>query len=414
MSISRTEEQLVGSIARRRASLVEELAALVAIPTGPGPGSRLDECRGLLCGRLQRLGAVLELAPGRPKPAWLREGAAHDGEVPPFALLRRECPGAQARILLCGHIDTVFPLTREFAALDIQPDGRRGVGPGCSDMKGGLLVAVAALEAMEAAGAPLSWTFAIVSDEETGSFHADALLREEGARPRGAGGYDCGLIFEPALPDGGLVVERPGSGQFMIECRGRAAHVGRDFSTGVSAVRALAEAITRACDLADPANGCIVNVGPLEGGAATNIVPDAARAWGNVRYFSPAAESRLAGELKAMNANSGRLPSTRVELVLNRPAKPKTPAVERLAHLARSCALDLGQQLPFGTTGGVCDGNNLQAGGLPTIDTLGVRGGGLHTTQEWIDLDSLVDRAQLAALLLSRLAAAPGLLTTGP
>lgn len=405
MNLSAAERSLVDSLTSRRDQLIADLAALVAIPTGPGPHASLDECRTILCNRLSRLGAELQLVPGQPRPAWLREGPATppNAQIPPLALLRLTHPRAHTRILLCGHIDTVFPLDDNFRSLKIDPSSSRATGPGCSDMKGGLLVAIAALEALHAADIPLSWTFALVSDEETGTFHADAALRAEASKPRDAGGYDCGLIFEPALPDGGLVLERPGSGQFMIECKGRAAHVGRDFTQGVSAVRALAEAVTRACDLADPANGSLVNVGPLEGGTTTNIVPDTARAWGNIRYFSAAAESTLTQELRAMNANGGRLPSTRVELVLNRPAKPKTPAVERLAFLARECAESLGQSLPFGTTGGVCDGNNLQAGGLPTIDTLGVRGGGLHTTQEWIDLDSLVQRAQLAALLMSRI-----------
>jgi glutamate carboxypeptidase len=200
------------------------------------------------------------------------------------------------------------------------------------------------------------------------------------------------------------VIERPGSGQFMIECRGRAAHVGRDFASGISAVRCLAEAVLRASDLADPAAGAIVSIGPLEGGSATNIVPDTARAWGNVRCFSEVAQQRVVEGLCALNADAGRLPSTRVELLFNRPAKPKTPRVEALALLARASAEDLGQSLPFGSTGGVCDGNNLQAGGLATIDTLGVRGGGLHTLDEWIELASLTERAELCAVLLQRIA----------
>jgi glutamate carboxypeptidase len=406
MTLAPHERALVESLVPQREELVRDLGALVAIPTGPGPSSRLDDCRSVVCARLARLGATVEHVAGQPRPAWLREGPeGASPTIPPLALARFTHPHATARILLCGHIDTVFPVDPAFSTLTI--NGSRATGPGCSDMKGGLLVAIAALEALRAANIPLSWSFALVSDEETGTFHADAALRAEASKPRHAGGYDCGLIFEPALPDGGLVVERPGSGQFVIECKGKAAHVGRDFTSGVSAVRALAEAVTRASDLADPANGCLVNIGPLEGGTATNIIPDAARAWGNIRYFSAGAECRLSQELLALNANSGRLPSTRVELVLNRPAKPRTPGVERLANLARACAESLGQTLPFGATGGVCDGNNLQAGGLPTIDTLGVRGGGLHTTSEWIDLDSLVPRAQLAALLMSRLASQP-------
>jgi glutamate carboxypeptidase len=100
--------------------------------------------------------------------------------------------------------------------------------------------------------------------------------------------HDVGLIFEPALPDGSLVVERPGSGQFMVECTGKTAHVGRDFASGVSAVTALAQRLVDISTWPDASKGLIVSVGPIEGGRVTNAVPDRARAWGNVRYPDPA------------------------------------------------------------------------------------------------------------------------------
>jgi glutamate carboxypeptidase len=101
----------------------------------------------------------------------------------------------------------------------------------------------------------------------------------------------------------------------------------------------------------------------------------------------------------------GEVPRVRVRQIAGRPAKPLTPEVERLAQLVRGASEDLGRPLPFGRTGGVCDGNNLQAAGLPTLDTLGVRGGNLHREDEWVDLDGMVDRAQLVALSLLRTAA---------
>ena len=102
------------------------------------------------------------------------------------------------------------------------------------------------------------------------------------------------------------------------------------------------------------------------------------------------------------------MPRVRVRRIAGRPAKPLTAEVERLAQLARAASQDLGRELPFGKTGGVCDGNNLQAAGLPTLDTLGVRGGNLHREDEWVDLDGMVDRAQLVALVLLRAAATAG------
>ena len=140
---------------------------------------------------------------------------------------------------------------------------------------------------------------------------------------------------------------------------------------------------------------------------ATNVVPDRARAWGNVRFPSPQIADELAEGLDALATppTSESLPRVTVHRSFNRPAKPLTPATRALAEAAWSVAESLGQRLPFGKTGGVCDGNILQDAGLPTIDTLGVRGGGLHTPQEWIEIASLVERCQLLAVLIARIAA---------
>ena len=395
MSLSAMEQKVCGLIAARAGLLLEDLRLHVGIPTGLNHAAGLDETRERLTGRLAKLGASIALAPGDPKDAWLYGNEA-TGAVPPTAVARRTARAGA--VLLCGHLDTVHDPRSAFNALTIQPDGKTATGPGCVDMKGGLVIAVAALEALEDAGVAASWGFILNSDEETGSYHSDGALRAEAAN-----GYACGLVLEPAMPDGGLVVERPGSGQFMIEAHGRAAHVGRDFAAGVSAVTPLARCIIRCAELAQPTAGKIVNVGPVEGGVAANVVPDRARAWGNVRFTNAEVGEDLGRALEAMATAPGDLPRIEVRRSFNRPAKPLTPATEALALRARGVAEDLGQKLSFGRTGGVCDGNNLQAAGLPTIDTLGVRGGGLHTPQEWIELASLVERCQLLAVLIMRL-----------
>ena len=289
-------------------------------------------------------------------------------------------------------------------------------------MKGGLVIAVAALETLDEMGIDCEWTVVLNSDEETGSYHSEKALRAEARTCADRGGV--GLVLEPALPDGSLVVERLGSGQFMVEARGRAAHVGRDFEKGVSAVTALAERLVMIGKMAKPAKGMIVNVGPVQGGSATNVVPDLARAWGNVRFTSQAEADELEGKLKDLETGvdngegrsgdrggdasahsqiGGKLPIVRVMTSFNRPAKPLTPEVQKLADLAAAVAGELGQKLPFGKTGGVCDGNILQSEGLATIDTLGVLGGGLHTTSEWIEVASLVERCQLFAVMVKRI-----------
>jgi glutamate carboxypeptidase len=154
--------------------------------------------------------------------------------------------------------------------------------------------------------------------------------------------------------------------------------------------------------MADAERGLILNVGPLEGGGATNAVPDRARAWGNVRFATSEHAEQIAAMLDSLETDA--MPSVRVDRVFNRPAKPLIEPTRRLADLARQAAEDLGQSLPFQSTGGVCDGNIMQAAGLATIDTVGVRGGGLHTRDEWIELASLVERCRLLAVLISRIA----------
>lgn len=400
MPLSSAEDRLCKRIAARAADLLDDLRLHVNLPTG-GTGPALDESRSRLTDRLAALGAKVSIDPGDPRPVWLNHKvtATHGDAMPrrPVALASRTAGKPGARFLLSGHLDTVHEPDSAFRELSLRPDGQRATGPGCVDMKGGLVIAVAALEALDDAGFDPAWSFILSSDEETGSYSADRALRAAARE------HDFGLAFEPALSDGSLVVERPGSGQFMIEVLGRMAHVGRDFSQGVNAITALARAIERVAQWPDTNRGLIVNVGVVDGGTATNVVPAHARAWGNLRFFDDQAAMHAVARLEGLRTSpSSGPPEVHVFHSLNRPAKPATVATMQLADAARRAAEDLAQKLPFGKTGGVCEGNNLQAVGLPTIDTLGVRGGGLHTHDEWIDLSSLVERCQLTALLIAR------------
>lgn len=411
MPLTAVEQLLCSAIAARAEALLEDLAAHVAIPTGTGHAVGIDAYRAVLLRRLEAIGGSTELVPGDPRPEWLRlPGARHAAASqahPPTAIVtRRARDGASPAILIAGHLDTVHDPHGEFQALTISADGRTATGPGAADMKGGILVAVAALEALAAQGIDVPWTFLLNADEETGSFHSAAALAVA------AKGHRVGLALEPALPDGSLVVARMGTGQFKVETFGRAAHVGRDFAKGVSAVYELARLITRMESMSDVGRGAIVNVGPLLGGHVTNAVPDHAACWGNVRFADDAVQRELDATFAALatpGATSGAvdtLPRVVVHKAFNRPAKPLTPEVQRLADSAKQAAEDLGQRMAFGSTGGVCDGNILQAAGLPTIDTLGVRGGNLHRTDEFIEVASLVERCQLFAVMIARISAA--------
>jgi glutamate carboxypeptidase len=413
MPLSQIESRLCKSIEQRRGAMLDDLRLHVGLPTGGGNAAALDETRRRLCDRLRAIGATCELVPGDPRPEWLyrEDDDAPGGAIPPTAVCRigdwrtgAAAAHSRGTIMLSGHLDTVHDPRGTFRELTISPDGARATGPGCVDMKGGLVIAMAALEALAECGALPRVSVVLNSDEETGSFHSARAIVEEAARVAAAGGgRGVGLALEPATADGGLVVERAGSAQFVIEAFGRAAHVGRDFTSGVSAVNALAVAINRVAAMPRPHEGVVLSIGPVRGGRTTNSVPDHAAAWGNARFPSHAAWQQIERQLKELEHQPGVHGATvRVRTALARPAKPLTPETQRLAELARDVSQELGMPLPFGKTGGVCDGNLMQAAGLPTIDTVGVRGGGLHTTDEWIDLGSFVARCQMLAVLMLR------------
>jgi glutamate carboxypeptidase len=398
VQLSELEQRIAKSIESRAHDLLEDLRLHVSIPTGGNNQSAIEETRERFGIRLQELGAKSHMVPGEPKPDWLLGGQL-SSYTPPTAVCERINGATENRVLIAGHLDTVHDPEGDFRELSISTDGKTALGPGCVDMKGGLVIAVAALEALEDCGATANWTFTMNADEETGTYHSEQALMDEAKK------HDFGLALEPALPGGELAIERVGSGQFMIETRGKSAHVGRAFTEGVSAVVELARCIEASAEFPEPERGKILNIGPIEGGVATNAIPDIARAWGNVRFADQAIADELSVQLEALQTAEDAMPSVMVRRSFNRPAKPLIPETEALALRARGVAEALGQKLPFAKTGGVCDGNVLQSAGLPTIDTLGVRGGGLHTKDEWIDLSSLVERCQLLAILIARLSA---------
>jgi len=420
MGLSGIERRVCEEIAGRAGALLEDLRQYVAIPTGGNHRAGLEELRERLTGRLARLGAAVETVPGEARPDWLYGNGSGGAWAwsPPTAVCRRdEGVGGEwggRTIVLSGHLDTVHDPEGAFRELTVAPDGKTATGPGCVDMKGGLVIAATALEALEACGVRVAWTFILNSDEETGSYCSEKAIRAEAARVLGAweragakaGHEPVGLVFEPATPppENGLVIERAGSGQFVFEARGKSAHVGREFASGASAVTALARCIVDAAGLTDLERGMICNVGPLEGGIATNVVPDLARAWGNVRFRDQEQGEELARrlhEIAARHSVGGVRVEAKVSLV--RAAKPLTEGTLRLAEVARGVSEDLGRPLPFVKTAGVCDGNILQGAGIACIDTLGARGGGMHTEREWIELESLVERCQMAAVVMMRL-----------
>ncbi len=315
------------------------------------------------------------------------------------AFLIRNRQKAPLRILLGGHMDTVFDKGSPFQKCRHLPDERLE-GPGVSDMKGGLVVMLYALLALEKSSyaSNIGWDVLITPDEETGSSASAQLWKQY------AWQNHVGVLFEPAYPDGAIVSERKGSMTYYAIAHGKKAHAGRDFHLGKNAVAGLAEFIRSAHALNSPS--VIVNVGQVHGGEAANIIPDEAFCSVNVRADRRSDLVTVEQQLREAATEVYGEYGVAIELHLKsrRPPKVFDSASEALFAKLQGCAEAL--DIPFKTisTGGVCDGNLISAEGVPTIDTLGVIGGDLHTTKEWIWLPSLSQRARLAAAFLLTLA----------
>jgi glutamate carboxypeptidase len=365
---------------------------LVELESPSSDANALDRALTWIEGALAGLGASIERMPASGKQGGL---GAPDGSAQGAGItVAKRGADDHRRMLLCVHLDTVHAHWPGATWTEV---GSRVVGPGVADMKGGVLVVLLALRALRTAGVDdLSWTVVATTDEETGSWASrDALAAL-------APGHAAAFIPEPAMPDGSVVVQRPGSARVGIDVFGRAAHAGRDAANGISAVTALCEAVAAAARLADPPRR-IVNMARLVGGEATNIVPDRASAEGNIRWQSEADGQALMAGLRALGRGApDDLPHVVVDIRVNRPVKERSQAVEALVRCMEDAAGVLGLQVGAGFTGGVSDGNIVQAAGVPTIDGMGVRGGNLHRSDEFAELDSLGERAALLALTMLR------------
>lgn len=311
-------------------------------------------------------------------------------------------PEAPVQVALTGHFDTVYGPESPFRAVQRRADGALN-GPGVADMKGGLSVMLGALEALE--GAPgrdtVGYRVLLSPDEEVGSPASGPLLAEL------ARGAHIGMTYEPALGDAGVLASsRKGSGNFALAVTGRAAHAGRDFAAGRNAVATAARLAAVLDGLNNRLAGVTVNVARIEGGGALNVVPGAAVVRFNVRLVDDSGarwlETQLAKAIAAAAEEDG-ISVTRHGGFTRRP-KPVNAAQRALFAGVQAAGADLGIELDWTPSGGVCEGNNLFAAGLPNLDTLGVRGGAIHSEAEFAWPNSFAERAALSAVVLARLA----------
>ncbi len=394
-TLSASERQALETI--EQPHMLGQVQNWAVINSGSGNLDGLAVTAALLADAFSALPGEVTLVEPEPVDRVLSDGTvttvAHGQHL--LMTVRPEC---RAQLLLTGHMDTVFPADHHFQTLRWLDDGTLN-GPGVADMKGGIAVMLAALKVAESSGklARTGYQILINSDEEVGSPSSAKLIAQLAQNKLAA------LTYEPALPDGTLAGERGGSGNFSIIISGKSAHAGRNPDDGRNALLAAADLALRLQRLS--CEGLSVNPAKIDGGGPNNVVPDHAILRVNFRPRTPEIVQQTDVDMRRIIADIEREHDVGAHLhgSFGRPPKPIDDEAAKLFGLVKQCGADLGIPVAWRSSGGVCDGNNIAACGVPVVDTMGVRGGSIHSSDEFLIVESLVERAQLSALTIMRL-----------
>ena len=302
-------------------------------------------------------------------------------------------------ILVLSHLDTVHPVGTIETDLEVRRDGDKIFGPGIYDMKAGAYIAQYAYRHLVRHGreTPLPITFLYIPEEEVGSPTSRAVIEAEALK------NSYVLVTEPARDGGKIVTARKGVARFEMKTRGRPAHSGARHEDGRSAIKEMARQILRIEDLTDYGVGVTANVGLVNGGTMTNVVPAGCSAEIDLRVPDDDLGETLCAEILAYEAYD---PDVKLEILggMNRPAYVKTEGIARLFDHAKDLAAEIGFELQdCEITGGGSDGNFTAALGVPTLDGLGADGHGAHSHEEHIYFSSLKERTALMIRLFETL-----------
>ena len=400
ISLTTSENGLIERLDDCAAEMLSTVEDWSAQNSGSHNRNGLSAMRSLLSDRFHSL-------PGEISEVTLPEGqhVAANGEVENItyepALQITVRPDAPVQLVLTGHYDTVFPEDFHFQK-PIRVDDDTINGPGTADMKAGLMVMLTALETLERSdkASNIGYSILMSPDEEIGSPGSSAILAQLGKRSH------VGLTYEPALADGSMAGARKGSGNFSLVIKGRAAHAGREHHLGRNAIAAMAEFISGIETLNGQRDGVTFNIAKIDGGGAFNIVPELAIGRFNVRMKETEDMPWIDGELDKLVAKINEKDGIHAHMHggFTRPPKPMAPANAQVFDWVKQAGGLLGQEIKWSPSGGVCEGNNLWASGCPNVDTLGVRGGDIHSDREYMKISSLVERARLSSVILMKLA----------
>jgi glutamate carboxypeptidase len=401
-NLTTQEQSLVSWLDTEEDNMMAMLKQLTNVNSGSLNKQGVDEIGRLLSAELEILGFDLTTFPGEVIEMPSCPGSNYAIDVADHILASKA--GKGKKLLLMGHMDTVFPPNSPFQAFSRSGDVM--YGPGVADMQGGLVVMLYALKALQKAGKLDDMAISVFmnSDEEIGSLSSRKYLEEQAPL------HDYGLVYESSGSNN-MVRQRKGLGQARFVVNGKASHAGGAHQLGRSAIKELAYKIVEIEQMTDYESGVTVNVGVVSGGEARNTIAPCAEAFIDLRYPTPQQGIDAVAQFEAIfnsvlsyPVDSGEI-STTSWTNLHRP--PKIPTAESDYLLEKTIAIGrlLGQELGVTDSGGGTDGSLTQAAGLPTLDSLGVSGTGAHSDREEARISSLVERAKLSAVLIHRLSA---------
>ncbi len=355
---------------------------------------RLVEMANQLCEDFSQIGVDFERKALPPIRVFADDGGWREQPTGP-ALLYHRHPEAARRVLLMIHYDTVYRVNQPPTVCQVHDD--RLLGPGTADAKGGIATIYAAISAMQHFQIATKFGISILlnPDEEIGSPATRSLLEELAPK------FEAALLFEPTLPDGSLAQARKGSGNFSFIVHGRSAHAGRNPHAGLNAIVHAGRLIERLANLNDPQTNVQLNVGNAFGGGPLNQVPARAVVQVNARVATVPSQRHVLTQLAEITRDLS-IGGFQVEMIGEFHAPPKVPdeAFRRLQSIVEQASATLGKCVCWQDTGGACDGNKLAALGIPNIDTLGVTGDHLHSSDEFMLANSLpLAAARLMAIL---------------
>ena len=295
---------------------------------------------------------------------------------------------AKGRVLLLGHLDTVWPMGTLAKMPWREADGKLW-GPGVVDMKAGVVMALEAIAVLKELGEERPVTLLLVSEEEVGS------PVSRGITERLAAECEAVLVLEPAQ-ELAYKTARKGVGQFELRVEGVASHAGVDFGAGHSAVREMARLVEKVSGFTDLSRGLTVNVGVIAGGTRSNVVAAECVAEVDVRIAKAGDAVRVERMFRGLRVTDKACRLT-VSGGINRPPMERKAGTVRLFRLAKKLAGEMGVKLEEAATGGGSDGNFTAAMGVATLDGMGAVGGGAHAAHEHVVAKHLVERTALIA-----------------